>query len=62
MEVPIWIVYLAIPCGSFLMCFRFLQVCWRFYRTGQLPSHDHAQVDGVNVNADSPTADAGGKP
>src|SRR5579863_3236774 len=26
MEVPMWLVYLAIPCGSYLMCFRFLQV------------------------------------
>ena len=24
MELPMWLVYLAIPCGSFLMCFRFL--------------------------------------
>src|SRR5713226_7339056 len=26
LEVPIWLVYLAIPLGSCLMCFRFLQV------------------------------------
>src|SRR5512137_1577105 len=25
LEVPMWIVYLAIPLGSYLMCFRFLQ-------------------------------------
>ena len=23
-----WIVYLAVPLGSYLMCFRFLQVAW----------------------------------
>jgi len=51
MEVPMWLVYLAIPCGSYLMCFRFLQVCWAFVRTGELPSHDHAHVEGVE---DSP--------
>lgn len=47
LEWPSWIVYLAIPLGSYLMCFRFLQVCWNFVRTGHLPAHDHAHVDGV---------------
>ncbi|CAO3443628.1 MULTISPECIES: TRAP transporter small permease [unclassified Azospirillum] len=48
MELPMWLVYLAIPLGSFLMCFRFLQVAWTFIRTGELPHHDHAQVDGID--------------
>ncbi|MBI5163097.1 MAG: TRAP transporter small permease [Magnetospirillum sp.] len=47
MEVPMWIVYLAIPCGSYLMCFRFVQVCLAFLRTGQLPHHDHGHVEGL---------------
>jgi C4-dicarboxylate transporter DctQ subunit len=47
MEAPMWLVYLAIPCGSYLMCFRFLQVAWRFVRTGALPSHDPAHVEGL---------------
>jgi len=51
MEAPMWLVYLAIPCGSFLMCFRFLQVAWHFARTGHLPSHDHARVEGIEVPA-----------
>jgi C4-dicarboxylate transporter, DctM subunit len=42
-----WLVYLAIPLGSGLMCFRFLQVAWAFARTGELPHHDQAQVEGV---------------
>ena len=42
-----WIVYLAIPLGSGLMCFRFLQVAWWFYWTGELPHHDAAHVEGV---------------
>ncbi len=42
-----WIVYLAIPLGSYLMCFRFLQVAWSFFRTGELPHHDHGHVEGV---------------
>ncbi len=49
LEVPIWIVYLAIPLGSYLMCFRFLQVCWRFMHTGHLPSHNVAAVDGLDL-------------
>lgn len=49
MEVPMWIVYLAVPLGSYLMCFRFLQVCWRFMWTGELPTHDHAHVEGIDV-------------
>ena len=26
LELPLWLVYLCIPAGSYLMCFRFLQV------------------------------------
>jgi C4-dicarboxylate transporter, DctM subunit len=51
LEAPMWIVYLAIPLGSSLMCFRFLQVAWSFYRTGELPHHDAARIDGVEVEA-----------
>lgn len=47
LELPVWIVYMAIPLGSLLMCFRFLQVAWSFLRTGQLPHHDHGHVEGV---------------
>jgi C4-dicarboxylate transporter, DctQ subunit len=49
LEVPIWFVYLTIPLGSFLMCFRFLQVAWRFARTGELPKHDPAHVEGLDA-------------
>jgi C4-dicarboxylate transporter, DctQ subunit len=47
LEVPMWIVYLAVPLGSFLMCFRFLQVAAEFNRTGELPHHDHTAVAGM---------------
>jgi C4-dicarboxylate transporter DctQ subunit len=47
LEWPTWIVYSAIPLGSALMCFRFLQVCVGFARTGELPHHDHGHVDGL---------------
>jgi C4-dicarboxylate transporter DctQ subunit len=47
LEWPTWIIYCAIPLGSSLMCFRFLQVAWNFVRTGELPHHDHGHVDGL---------------
>jgi TRAP-type C4-dicarboxylate transport system permease small subunit len=37
LEWPSWIIYLCIPLGSYLMCFRFLQVMWRYLRTGLVP-------------------------
>jgi C4-dicarboxylate transporter DctQ subunit len=47
LEWPTWMVYSAIPLGSSLMCFRFLQVTWGFLKTGELPHHDHGHVDGL---------------
>ena len=47
LELPKWIVYLCIPLGSYLMCFRFLQVAYIFWRTGDLPRHDVAHVEGI---------------
>jgi C4-dicarboxylate transporter DctQ subunit len=52
LEVPMWLVYLAIPCGSYLMCFRFLQVAWGFLKTGELPHHDHGHVEGIEDTKD----------
>jgi C4-dicarboxylate transporter DctQ subunit len=56
LELPKWIVYLCIPLGSFLMCFRFLQVAVAFARTGELPKHDVANVSGVKVPGDDAIA------
>lgn len=53
LEWPTWMVYLAVPLGSALMCFRFLQVAWNFLHTGELPHHDHGAVDGIED--DEPT-------
>jgi TRAP-type C4-dicarboxylate transport system permease small subunit len=41
LEWPSWIIYLCIPLGSYLMCYRFLQVMWRFLRTGVMPHQAH---------------------
>jgi TRAP-type C4-dicarboxylate transport system permease small subunit len=41
LEWPSWMIYLCIPLGSYLMCFRFLQVMWRYLRTGFVPHQGH---------------------
>jgi C4-dicarboxylate transporter DctQ subunit len=51
LEWPTWIVYSAVPLGSYLMCFRFLQVTTSFIRTGELPHHDHGHVAGLDEEA-----------
>jgi len=48
LEVPMWIVYLCVPLGSSLMSFRFLQVAFKFLKTGELPHHDHGHVEGMD--------------
>ena len=53
MELPRWIIFLCVPLGSYLMCFRFLQVAWNYWRTGRLPHHDPSHVEGV---VESPAA------
>lgn len=50
LELPSWIVYLCIPLGSYLMCFRFLQVAFAYWKTGDLPHHDHTHVEGIEVD------------
>ena len=48
LELPSWLIYLCVPLGSYLMCFRFLQVAVSFWRTGELPHHDETDVDGLD--------------
>ncbi|MFY9837515.1 MAG: TRAP transporter small permease, partial [Xanthobacteraceae bacterium] len=50
-----WIIYLAIPLGSYLMCFRFLQVMWRFLKTGRVPHHGHG-IDYERPHEETPVA------
>ena len=45
LEWPMWIIYLAIPLGSSLMCYRFVQAMIFFLKTGQLHSHFHGTAD-----------------
>ena len=53
LEWPTWIVYSAVPLGSFLMCYRFVQVMASFARTGELPHHDHGHVEGIDKDVDN---------
>jgi TRAP-type C4-dicarboxylate transport system permease small subunit len=41
LEWPSWMIYLCIPLGSYLMSFRFLQVMWRYVKTGYTPHAGH---------------------
>ena len=48
LEVPMWIVYLAVPLGSSLMCLRFIEAAVGFHRTGHLAKHglgDNAEIN-----------------
>jgi len=54
LEAPRWIVFSAVPAGSYLMCFRFLQVAWAFWKTGALPHHDETRVEGVELDTAPP--------
>jgi C4-dicarboxylate transporter DctQ subunit len=56
LEIPSWIVYACIPLGSYLMCFRFLQVMWTYYWTDNLPHHDATHVDDIEVSPKAPIA------
>ena len=60
LELPSWIIYLCVPLGSYLMCFRFLQVARNFWLTGDLPHHDETKVEGIDVEA--PAAGSAGIP
>jgi TRAP-type C4-dicarboxylate transport system permease small subunit len=57
LEWPSWIIYLCIPLGSYLMCFRFLQVMWRFLLTGLVPHQGY----GLDYEAPQSNAPAAGE-
>jgi C4-dicarboxylate transporter DctQ subunit len=48
LEWPTWFVYSVVPMGSYLMCFRFLQVLVAYIRTGEMPHHDEGHVEGLD--------------
>ncbi len=52
LEIPMWLVYLAVPLGSTLMCFRFIQALWLYITTGYIAHYDHSAVDGLEDEAE----------
>jgi C4-dicarboxylate transporter DctQ subunit len=52
LELPMWIIYLAVPLGSALMCFRFVQALHRYLATGEIAHHDHGAVEGLDDEAE----------
>jgi hypothetical protein len=55
-------VFSAIPAGSYLMCFRFLQVAWHYWQTGELPHHDESRVEGIEIETPPGLTPAGSPP
>jgi len=53
LELKMWIIYLAVPLGSALMCFRFVQALYLYLTTGYIAHHDIGEVDGIDENADN---------
>jgi TRAP-type C4-dicarboxylate transport system permease small subunit len=53
LEVPMWLVYLAVPVGSLLMCLRFLEAAWRYHATGELARHDPGHIEGLEQGPDA---------
>lgn len=49
--IKMWVVYLAVPLGSALMCFRFVQALYLYLTTGFIAHHDISEVDGMDENA-----------
>lgn len=45
LEWPMWVIYLGVPLGSALMCYRFLQVLYHFLRTDRLPGHHYGKSE-----------------
>ncbi|MEQ4618980.1 MAG: TRAP transporter small permease [Corticimicrobacter sp.] len=56
LEIEMWIVYLAVPAGSALMCFRFLQTLVTYLRTGGLPHHGHGMQEELEEELLKPEA------
>ncbi|MDP5305834.1 TRAP transporter small permease [Paracoccus spongiarum] len=53
LELKMWIIYLAVPLGSALMCFRFVQALWLFLTTGEIAHHDLGSVEGIEEEAEA---------
>jgi C4-dicarboxylate transporter DctQ subunit len=50
LEWPMWVIYLAIPFGSGLMCYRFIQAIMLFLKTGHVHTHTYGEEDDREVD------------
>lgn len=50
LEWPMWIIYLAIPFGSGLMCYRFIQALILFLKTGHVHTHAYGDTEDREVD------------
>lgn len=50
LEWPMWVIYLAIPFGSGLMCYRFIQAMVLFLKTGHVHTHAYGEEEDREVD------------
>ena len=50
LEWPMWVIYLAIPFGSGLMCYRFIQAMMLFLKTGHVHTHAYGEEEDREVD------------
>jgi C4-dicarboxylate transporter DctQ subunit len=50
LEWPMWVIYLAIPFGSGLMCYRFIQAMLLFFRSGHIHTHTYGEEEDREVD------------
>jgi C4-dicarboxylate transporter DctQ subunit len=58
LEIPMWIIYLGVPLGSSLMCFRFLEVLANYLKGRGLPTHSYAEIE---AGVETPEHEAGAR-
>lgn len=50
LEWPMWVIYLAIPFGSGLMCYRFIQAMILFLKSGHLHTHAYGEEEDREID------------
>ena len=50
LEWPMWVIYLAIPFGSGLMCYRFIQAMLLFFRSGHIHTHTYGEEEDREID------------
>jgi C4-dicarboxylate transporter DctQ subunit len=50
LEWPMWVIYLAIPFGSGLMCYRFIQAIMLFLKTGHVHTHTFGEEEDREID------------